>query len=116
MDIPAIAEHVVAIAGSVVTAASLILAIFPPPVDPKTPLGHIIRLIEMAGLAVGYARRAGVMPKAAAVDQIADQAVEFARAVKADATVPAAPPAADPADHSADALNATELPQLKGQP
>ena len=73
----ALIEHVVAIAGAVVTVASAFCAATPTP-DPKTPLGKIYRGIEIAGLLVGKAKEAGFVPADPAVDKIAAGAVAAA--------------------------------------
>lgn len=80
MDYLALAEHGIAIAGAVVSAASAICALTRTP-DPTTPLGKVYRTVELLGLLVGRAKELGIMPG----DPTADKAAAFAVDVAKDA-------------------------------
>lgn len=83
-------EHIAAIGGAVVTAASAVCAMTKTP-DPATPLGKLYRGIEIAALLVGKAKDAGVMPSDPAADKLAAGAEAAAAEILA---APAAPAAA----------------------
>src|SRR5712692_8856183 len=72
-------EHAVAIGGAVVTVASAICALTKTP-DPTTRLGKLYRAVEIAGLLIGRAKEAGLMPNDPAADQVAAFVVGVAKA------------------------------------
>lgn len=73
----------------VVTAASAICAMTPTP-DPKTPLGKVYHVIEVAGLLVGKAKQTGMVPDNKVVDAIEADVVAGASQVMGSKTSPPA--------------------------
>ena len=78
MDYLTLAEHAVAIAGAVVTAASAICAMTATP-DPTTRLGKIYRAVEVLGVVVGRAKDRGLLPADPKADRLAAFAVDVAK-------------------------------------
>lgn len=86
MDYLATAEHVAAIAGAVVIAASSICAMTATP-DPNTWLGKIYRVVEILAGLVGRAKEIGILKPNPQADKIAADAVAIARDVLGKAAV-----------------------------